>query len=89
MKKMVGVNTPVVTPMNEDQSIDFAGLERLCEFLIEKGVQGLYPNGSAGEMGLLTTDERKKVLETCVKAAAGRVSVYSMVGAITTADWPA
>lgn len=86
MKKMVGVNTPVVTPMNEDRSIDFAGLERLCAFLIDQGVHGLYPNGSAGEMALLTTDERKKVLETCVKAAAGRVRVFSMVGAITTAE---
>lgn len=86
MKKMVGVNTPVVTPMSEDQSIDFTGLERLCGFLIEKGVHGLYPNGSAGEMGLMTTGERKRVLETCVKAAAGRVNVFSMVGAITTAE---
>jgi 4-hydroxy-tetrahydrodipicolinate synthase len=86
MKKMMGVNTPVVTPMHPDQSVDYAGLERLCGFLIEKGVHGLYPNGSAGEMGLLTADERKKVLERCVKAAAGRVSVYAMVGAITTAE---
>ena len=72
--------------MNPDQSIDYAGLEELCGFLIEKGVHGLYPNGSAGEMGLLSAGERKKVLETCVRAADGRVSVYSMVGAITTAE---
>ncbi len=86
MKKMFGVNTPISAPMTEDQKIDYASLESLCEFLIEKGVHGLYPNGSTGEMGYLTTDERKRVLEVCVKKAAGRVNVFSMVGAMTTAE---
>ena len=86
MKKMLGVNTPISAPMTEDQKIDYASLESLCEFLIEKGVHGLYPNGSTGEMGYLTTDERKRVLEVCVKKAAGRVNVFSMVGAMTTAE---
>ncbi|MEF9972875.1 MAG: dihydrodipicolinate synthase family protein [Clostridia bacterium] len=86
MKKMFGVNTPISCPMTNDQQVDYASLARLCEFLIEKGVHGLYPNGSTGEMGYLSTEERKKVLECCVKTAAGRVQVFSMVGAMTTAE---
>ena len=86
MKKMFGVNPPVVAPMTENQQIDLAGLEALCNYLIGHGVHGLYPNGSTGEMAYLTTDERKAVLEACVKAAAGRVGVFSMVGAPTTRE---
>ena len=84
MKKMFGVNVPISAPMTEDQRIDCASLENLCEFLIEKGVHGLYPNGSTGEMAYLSAEERKQVLECCVKANKGRVQVFSMVGAPTT-----
>lgn len=86
MKKMRGVITPISTPMNEDQSVDFHSLKRLCDFLIEKGVYGLFPNGSTGEMLFLSIEERKKVLECCVEAARGRVPVFSMVGAAATRD---
>lgn len=86
MKKMFGVNTPISAPMTEGQAIDYASLETLCEYLIEKGVHGLYPNGSTGEMAYLSTEERKKVLEVTVKAAKGRVQVFSMVGAPTTKE---
>jgi len=86
MKKMYGVNVPISTPMKEDESIDFASLERLCDYLIEKGVHGLYPNGSTGEMAYLTTQERKDILTCCVKAVAGRTQVFSMVGAPSTAE---
>ncbi len=86
MKKMYGVNTPVSAPMTPDQQIDYKSLENLCEFLISKGVHGLYPNGSTGEMAYLSIDERKSVLECCVKVAQQRVQVFSMVGAPTTKD---
>ena len=86
MKKMYGVNVPISTPMLENGEVDYKGLESLCEYLIEKGIHGLYPNGSTGEMCYLTLDERKKVLETVIATAKGRVNVFSMVGANTTRD---
>lgn len=86
MKKMYGVNVPLCTPMTEDQRVDYAALERLCHFLIEKGVHGLYPNGSTGEMAYLSAEERKKILKCSIHAAHGRVNVFSMVGAPTTRE---
>lgn len=86
MKKMYGVNTPISCPMTDDGKIDFDSLKSLCCFLIEKGVNGLYPNGSTGEMCYLTKEERKQVLECVLEANAGRVQVFSMVGALTTED---
>ncbi|GHT66548.1 4-hydroxy-tetrahydrodipicolinate synthase [Spirochaetia bacterium] len=86
MKKLTGVNTPISCPMTPDQQVDYAGLEKLCDYLIEKGVDGIYPSGSTGEMAYLTLDERKKILETVLKTVAGRVNVFCMVGANTTRD---
>lgn len=86
MKKMYGVNTPISCPMTENGEVDFESLKSLCNYLIEKGINGLYPNGSTGEMCYLTLEERKKVLECVLKVNAGRVQVFSMVGALTTKD---
>lgn len=85
MKKMFGVNTPLVCPMTKSQEVDYESLGKLCEFLIEKGVHGLYPNGSTGEMCYLSLDERKGILEKVIQTANDRVQVFSMVGALTTA----
>ena len=86
MKKFYGVVTPLSTPMCADENVDYDSLESLCLFLIEKGINGLYPNGTTGEVVYLTAVERKKILEHVVKAAAGRAVVFSMVGAATTAE---
>lgn len=86
MKKMYGINTPIPCPMTEEQKIDAGSLERLCNYLIEKGIHGLYVNGSTGEMCYLTKEERKQMAELSVKFAAGRTQVFSMVGSLTTED---
>lgn len=86
MKKLTGVVTPLSTPMDEDGQVDYDGLENLCRYLIERGINGLYPNGTTGEVVYLTIDERKKILEHTVRAAAGRTTVFSMVGAATTRE---
>lgn len=86
MKKMYGVNTPLSCPMTKDGEVDYEGLRNLCNFLVEKGIHGLYPNGSTGEMIYLTLEERKKILEVTVETVAGRANVFSMVGANNTRD---
>ena len=80
MKKLFGVNVPVVTPLTKDQKIDHASLEKLCVYLIEKGINGIYPCGTTGEMAFLSIDERKEVLETVIKAVNGKTNVFSMAG---------
>ena len=81
MKKLTGVVAPIVTPLTEDDKIDGVSLENLCEYLIEKGITCLYPNGTTGEMMYLTTEERKQVAEVTVKTSNGRVPVFIHVGA--------
>jgi 4-hydroxy-tetrahydrodipicolinate synthase len=84
MKKLHGVTTAMVTPMTKDGEVNLEGVEQLTHFLIEKGVDCLYPLGTTGEMLKLNIEERKKAAETIVKAADKRVTVYIHVGAMTT-----
>lgn len=84
MKHMYDVVIPIITPFNDDDTIDVASLERLTEYLIDKGADCLYPCGSTGEMAYLTDEERMLVTETVVKKAAGRLPVFAQVGARTT-----
>lgn len=86
MKKLYGVTTAMVTPFDANDQVDVKALKEHTNFLIEKGVNCLYPNGSTGEMYLLSVEERKLVAETVVKEAAGRVTVFIHVGAMTLKD---
>ncbi|SFS08375.1 4-hydroxy-tetrahydrodipicolinate synthase [Halomicrobium zhouii] len=71
---------PVVTPMNEDGSVDLDGLETLVDYLVSSGIDGLVPCGTTGEFSALTDEERRAVVETTVDAAAERVPVMAGVG---------
>jgi dihydrodipicolinate synthase/N-acetylneuraminate lyase len=80
MKKLYGVTTAMVTPFNEDGSVNLEKVAGLTEFLISKGVHCLFPLGTTGEMLKLSVPERKAISETVVKTANGRVTVYIHVG---------
>ncbi|MDF2662458.1 MAG: dihydrodipicolinate synthase family protein [Paenibacillus sp.] len=86
MKHLYGVTTAMVTPFRQDGTIDYDKVEQLTEFLISKGVHCLYPLGTTGEMLRLSVAERKSVAETVVRKAAGRVTVFIHVGAMTQND---
>jgi 4-hydroxy-tetrahydrodipicolinate synthase len=86
MVKMHGVIIPIVTPFTADDRIDVEALRRLVDYLIDNGVDSLYPNGTTGEMLKLTVEERKLVAEEVLKSAGGRVPVFVQVGAPTTAQ---
>ena len=83
MKKLYGVITAMTTTFTADGKVDTAALEEQTEYLIEKGIQCLYPCGTTGEMYLMSAEERELVAETVVKKAAGRVTVFIHVGAMT------
>ena len=81
-----GVICPAVTPLKPDGDINRDMIRPLVDFLIDKGVAGIYPLGTTGEGPLFTTDERKAVAEATVDAVAGRVPVIIHTGAITTGE---
>ena len=84
--RMKGICVPMITPMQEDGSVDYASLVSLTDHLLNRGVDALYPCGTTGEVSNLTIEERETITETVVSAAAGRVPVFAQVGGRITAD---
>lgn len=72
-----GIYTPNLVPFREDRSINESELRRMVNWLIEKGVSGLYPNGSTGEFIRLSFEERKRVIQIVVEETRGRVPVLA------------
>lgn len=81
--KFLGIFPAVLTPF-DSSGIAEEALRRHIDFLIDAGVHGLYPVGSAGEGPLLDHERRKRVAEIVVDQAAGRVPVMVHVGDIST-----
>ena len=79
-----GVFTALVTPFNEDGSLDLQSYRRLIERQIEAGVHGLVPCGTTGEAATLRQEEHLMVVRTCVEQAAGRVPVIAGASANDT-----
>lgn len=72
-----------LTPFKENGELDLEGLRENTEFLVEKGSgKGLVivPTGSTGEFYALLDDERRKVIETVVDVAGGKVPVIAGTG---------
>lgn len=79
-----GLYVPMVTPFQDDESIDFLALDRHVDFLIENGVDGLIPCGSTGEFIAMDENERMSVVERVVEHNAGRAIVYASTGHYST-----
>lgn len=84
--KARGLIVPTLTPYDRRGDVDYGAIRAHVDFLIEKGVQGLYPGGTTGEGPLLRNDERRKIAEVMVDQARGRVPVIVQIGALTTDD---
>ena len=74
----------LVTPLTGEGKIDWPALERLVEWQIEQGSNGLVPVGTTGESPTLSHDEHREVVEAVVRHAAGRVPVIAGAGSNNT-----
>jgi 4-hydroxy-tetrahydrodipicolinate synthase len=81
-----GIIPPIITPMNEDESINVAELRRQVDRQIENGVHGLFCFGTNGEGYILNGKEKQLVLETVVEQCNHRVPVYAGTGCISTKE---
>ena len=72
-----GIYTPNLVPFQADGRINEDELRRLVNWLIEKGITGLYPNGSTGEFIRLSFEERKRVIQIVVEETRGRVPILA------------
>ncbi len=75
-----GLGVAMVTPFNEDGNLDFAGLQKLTEHLIEGGVDYLVVHGTTGESPVLSKEEKRSSMDFILEVNAGRVPVVIGIG---------
>lgn len=81
-----GVFTALITPFTDYGTVDYAALERIVEYQIEKGIDGLVPCGTTGESPTLSHEEHDRVIAQTIKFARGRVPVIAGTGSNATSE---
>ncbi|HWP39945.1 MAG TPA: dihydrodipicolinate synthase family protein [Tepidisphaeraceae bacterium] len=75
--KLQGIFTPNLVPLDANGQINEQELRRYVDWLIERGVHGLYPNGSTGEFTRFTPEERRRIIKIVCEQCRGRVPVLA------------
>jgi N-acetylneuraminate lyase len=86
MQQFSGAWPALVTPFTQADEVNVPVVRRLVDYLVGKGIGGLYVCGSTGEGIYMTSAERKLVLETTIEQVNGRVPVIAHVGAVALPD---
>ena len=84
MVEIKGIIPPMITPINDDESINEQELRRQVERLIKAGVHGLFVLGTNGEGYILS--EKEKVLTVVIDETKGRVPIYAGTGGVGTKE---
>jgi len=75
--RLTGIFTPNLVPLDGKGEINEPELRRYVDWLIERGVHGLYPNGSTGEFTRFTVEERRRIIEVVADQTRGRVPILA------------
>ncbi len=86
MLKPKGIITPIITPMNDDESVNLSELRVQINRQIGCGINGIFCLGTNGEVYALSSEEKLRIIETVVQEVNGRVPVYAGTGCIRTSD---
>lgn len=70
-----GIIPPMLTPLTPAGEVDTEAVGRLVDYMIARGVSGLFPLGSTGEGSWLTFEQQRQLVEATLAACAGRVPV--------------
>jgi len=80
-----GSNVALVTPMDDHGQIDFGALERLVDFHLRSGTNGIVVAGTTGESAALTENEFKRLVSRVAAQAGSSISVLAGTGSADTA----
>lgn len=76
-ERLQGIFTPNLVPVDSAGEINESELRRYVDWLIARGVHGLYPNGSTGEFTRFTVEERRRIIQIVCDQNQGRVPVLA------------
>src|SRR5947207_15225835 len=75
--RLTGIFTPNLVPFDARGEINEPELRKYVDWLIDRGVHGLYPNGSTGEFTRFTVEERRRIIKIVCEQCAGRAPVLA------------
>lgn len=86
MNKFYGTGVALVTPFNADGTVDYDGLRRLINHLIDGKVEYLVSLGTTGEASTLNKEEKKKIWEFTAEVNNNRLPLVAGIGGNDTAE---
>ncbi|WP_271406123.1 4-hydroxy-tetrahydrodipicolinate synthase [Tenacibaculum soleae] len=84
MQKFVGTGVALVTPFNEDLSVDYNALKKLVNYNIDNGTNYLVINGTTAESGTITVAEKEEIIKVIAQENKGRLPLVLGVGGNNT-----
>ena len=75
-----GTGTALITPFNDDLSVDYASLHQITRVQIEGGINALIVLGTTGESPVIDNEERKKIITTVQEEVNGKIPVIVGTG---------
>jgi len=86
MKSIIGSIVALVTPMQEDGSVDYPTLRKLIDWHVAEGTDCIGVVGTTGESPTVNVDEHCEIIRVAVEQSAGRVPIMAGCGANSTAE---
>lgn len=86
MQSLIGTGVALVTPFNEDFSIDIEALNRIVNFSIDNGIEYLVVLGTTAENATLSQEEKELVINTIIATNNGRLPLVLGVGGNNTME---
>ena len=86
MSILKGVGVALVTPFNEDLSVDFDSLTKLVDYNVENGTNYLVVLGTTAEAATLSAEEKKQVIEHIIKVNNKRLPLVLGIGGNNTLE---
>lgn len=84
IEQFIGTGVALITPFNDDLSIDHKTLSELVEFNISNKIEYLVVSGTTGESVTITKEEKKAIIKTVLETNRNRVPVILGVGGNNT-----
>ncbi|MDB5276290.1 MAG: dihydrodipicolinate synthase [Ferruginibacter sp.] len=85
-EQLKGTGAAIVTPFNQDETVDFAALEKLINFIIGNGVEYIVTLGTTGETPTLDKQEKLDIINFTFEKINGRVPVVVGIGGNNTRE---
>lgn len=84
MTKFYGTGVAIITPFNDDGSVDHNALSNLVDYNIDNGTNYIVISGTTGESVTITKQEKHDIIDTIIKANNGRVPLVLGIGGSNT-----